>query len=158
MFGRMTIPDTDEDHPGTPAHVAAERIIGLLVTQHPAATMEVDHDRMRPRRCRPIETIGQRTIGALQCAVDDLAHRPAGWASGVELGREGARTLGSERLDRRQLHIRHHVQHQAHVRLQANDLAVVALPLNIRSSEREAEHAAADDLVADAAVGAEPPV
>ena len=153
VLGRMPVTDADEDHPAAPAQVAAERIVGLLVTQHPAAAMEIDHDRMRPRRRRPIETVGQRTVGAGERAVDNLADRPAGRTGGIEFAEEVARTLGSERLERRQIHLRQHVQHQPHVRLQANDLAVVALPGNAGAGEPETEHAAADDLVADAAVG-----
>ena len=81
VFGRMTIPDTDEDHPGTPAHVAAERIVGLLVTQHPAAAMEIDHNRMWPRRCRPIETIGQ-TDHRRRAVCCRRPRRPAGRLAG----------------------------------------------------------------------------
>ena len=131
MLGRMAVADADEDHAAAAAHVAAERIVGLLVTQHPAAAVEIDHDRMRSRRRRPIETIGQRTVGALQRAVADLADRPAGGTALVELGDEVARALRAQRLDRRQVHLRQHAQHQPHVRLQANDLAVVALLGNI---------------------------
>src|SRR5437762_7732244 len=78
VFRRMPVTDADEDHSGAPAHVTAERLVGLLVTQHPAAAMEIDHDWMWPRRPRPIETVGQRTVGAGERAVDDLADRPAG--------------------------------------------------------------------------------
>ena len=153
VFGRMAVTDADEDHPGAPAHVAAERIVGLLVAEHPAAAMEIDHDRMRPRRRRPVEAIRQRTVGAGQGAVDDFADRPAGRTGLVELVDEVARALGAQRLDRRQVHLRQHVQHQPHVRLQAHDLAVVALLGDVGAGELEAEHAAADDLVADAAIG-----
>src|SRR4029077_10677597 len=135
VFGRMTIADTDEYHPGAPAHVAAERIVGLLITQHPAAAMEIDHDRMWPRRRRPIETVGQRTVGTGERGVADLADRPARRTAGVELGHEVARALGAERLDRRQLHLLQHAQHQPHVRLQPNDLAVVALFGNVTATE-----------------------
>src|SRR2546430_5278153 len=44
------------------AHVAAERIVGLLVAEHPAAAMEIDHDRMRPWRRRPVQLVGQRAV------------------------------------------------------------------------------------------------
>ncbi len=117
--------------------------------------MEIDHDRMRPRRCRPIETIGQRTIGTLQRAAADLADRPARGTALVELGDEVARALRAQRLDLRQVHLRQHAQHQPHVRLQANHLAIVALLGDIGARQLEAQHAAADDLVADAAVGAD---
>ena len=153
MFGRMPVSDTDEDHPGAPAHVTAERIVGLLVAEHPAAAVEIDHDRMRPRRCRSIKTIRQRTIGALQHAIADLADRPSRGTGLVELVHEVARPLSAERLDRRQVHLRQHTQYQPHVRLQANDLAVVALRGPTGTGELEAEHAAAGNLVADAAVG-----
>src|SRR5216684_9147042 len=101
----MPVTDTDKDHPGTPAHVTAERIVGFLVTQHPAAAMEIDHDRMWPRRRWPIETVGQRTVGAGECAVDNVADRSAGRTGGIECSQEVARTLGSERFQRRQLHV-----------------------------------------------------
>src|ERR1700681_64811 len=107
VFGRMPVTDADKDHPGTPAHVTAERIVGLLVTEHPAAAMEIDHDRMWPRRRRPVETVGQRTVATGERAVDNLADRPARRTAGVEFSHEVACTLGSERLDRRQLHILH---------------------------------------------------
>src|ERR1700751_6374474 len=77
MLWRMAIADADKDHVAAPAHVAAERIVGLLVAQHPAAAMEIDHDWMRPRRRRPVETIRQQTVGALQPALAGLADRPA---------------------------------------------------------------------------------
>src|SRR5262249_26964391 len=35
VFGRMPVTDADEDHPGTPAHITAVRIVGVLVAQHP---------------------------------------------------------------------------------------------------------------------------
>src|SRR5712664_3927133 len=93
VVGRMPVADADKDHPGTPAHVAAERIIGFLVTQHPAAAMEIDHDRMWPRRRRPIETVGLRTIGAGERAVDNVADRSARRTGGIEFIQEVARTL-----------------------------------------------------------------
>src|SRR5882724_12511927 len=96
VFGRMPVTDADEDHSGTPAHVAAERFVGFLVTQHPAAAMEIHHDRMWPRRRWPIETVGQRTIGTGERAVDNLGDRPAGRTGGIEFSQEVARTLGSE--------------------------------------------------------------
>src|SRR5882762_7138998 len=99
VVGRMPVTDADEDHSGTPAHVAAERFVGFLVTQHPAAAMEIDHDRMWPRRRWPIETVGQRTVGAGECAVDNVADGSAGRTALVELIDEVARTLGPERLD-----------------------------------------------------------
>ena len=54
----MAIADADEDHAGAPAHVAAERFVGLFVAQHPSAAVEVDDDRVRTRRCRPVEAVG----------------------------------------------------------------------------------------------------
>src|ERR1700761_6294529 len=111
--------------------------------------MEIDDDRMWPRCRRSIETIGQRTVSAGECAIDDVADWSAGRTAGVELSHEVARTLGSERLDRRQLHVRQHVQHQSHVRLQANDLAVVALLGAVAAGEPEAKQAAAAALVED---------
>src|SRR5262245_28182234 len=84
VFGRMTIADADEDHPGAPTHVTAEGIVGLRVTQDPAAAMEIDHDRMRSRCRRPIKAVRQLAVGAWQRAVDDLADRPACGTGGVE--------------------------------------------------------------------------
>ena len=117
--------------------------------------MEIDHDRMRPRRCRPIEAIGQRAFGALQRAVADLADRPSYRPALVEFGEEVACALRAQQLDLQQVDLRQHAEYQPHVRLQANYLAIVALLGNVGAGEFEAQHAAADDLVADAAVGAD---
>src|SRR6201987_3067264 len=87
-------------------------------------------------------------------AVHPLADRPARRAALVELGDEVARALGAHRLELRQVHLDEHVQHQPHVRLQPHDLAVIALYGAIGTSELEAEHAAADPLVSDSAIGA----
>src|SRR5258708_8839294 len=100
VFRRMPVTDADKDHPGTPAHVTAERIVGFLVTQHPAAAMEIDHDRMWPRRRWPIETVGQRTVGAGERAVDNLADRSAGGAGGIEFIQACARTPGPQPFPR----------------------------------------------------------
>ena len=117
VFGRMAITDADDDHPASAADVAAERIVGKLVAQHPAAAMEIDHDRMWPGRCRPVETVRQRASSTLHRAVADLANWPASRPALVELGDEVSRALGTERLDRRQVHLRKHAQHQSNVRL-----------------------------------------
>src|SRR5258708_8135121 len=120
VFGRMPVTDAEEDHPGTPAQVTAERIVGLLVTQHPAAAMEIDHDRMWPRRRRPIQTVGQRTVSARECAVDNLADWPSGRTAFVELIDEVPGALGAKRLDRRQIHFPPHPPPQPHNPLPTN--------------------------------------
>ena len=127
MLGRVPIADAHNDHAGAAAQVAAEGIVGLLVAKHPAAAVEIDHDRMRARRRRPVQLVGQQAVGALQHAVADLADGSPGRPALVELVDEVACALRAHGLDRRQVHLRHQAQHQPHIRLQAHDFAVIAL-------------------------------
>src|SRR6185437_9063019 len=55
MFRCVSIANAEEDHASTSAQVTTERLVGFLITQHPAAAVEVDDDRVRARRRRPIQ-------------------------------------------------------------------------------------------------------
>src|SRR5262245_64059643 len=59
-FGGVPIVDGDDDGPRLHAQVTTERIVGIETAEHPAAAVEVDDDRMRPRGRRPVETVRQR--------------------------------------------------------------------------------------------------
>ena len=81
-------------------------LIGLLIAKNPATAVEVNHDRMRTGCGRPIQTIAQRTVATGKGAVHNLPDRPPRRTALVELVEEDARTLGTKRLDRRQVHLR----------------------------------------------------
>ena len=50
--GRVAVVDRHDDHVRAHAQVAAERIVGLVAAEHPAAAVEVDDDRVRAGRRR----------------------------------------------------------------------------------------------------------
>ena len=106
------------------------------------------------------------TVNELLKSVCDefgIAYEPKGPgpAHGQGLSRPAERFPAEDPRDRpeqrpshcRQVHFRQHAEHDPHVRLQANHLAVVALLGDTGAGQPEAQHAAADDLVADAAIG-----
>ena len=67
MLGRVAIADADKNHACAPAHVAAERVIGRLVAEHPAAAVEIDDDRMRSGR-RQAGRAGRATAPRLRAS------------------------------------------------------------------------------------------
>ena len=85
-LGGVAVVDRHDDRVGALAQVAAERVVGVVAAEHPAAAVEVDDDGMRAGGRRAVQAVGQVAGGAGQRAVDDLADlgsrragRPASW-------------------------------------------------------------------------------
>ncbi len=53
-LGRMAIVDRDDDGVGPDAEIATERIVRVDAAKHPAAAVEIHHDRMRSGACRTV--------------------------------------------------------------------------------------------------------
>ena len=73
-LGGVAVVDRHDDRVRVHAQVAAQRVVGGGAAEHPAATVEVGHDRMGPVGRRPVQAVLEwRAVGAGQRAVDDLA-------------------------------------------------------------------------------------
>ena len=152
VLGSVAVVRRHDDRPAADAEVTAQRVVGDLVAEHPATTVEVEDDRVRSVALGPVQPVVEISGRSGQRAVDDLADVGPGRADGVGLGHEGPGVGRRHRLQRRQLELRHHLEHELHVGLQPNGDAVVDLrPAG--AGEREPDHVAGDDVVTDAAVG-----
>ena len=144
---RMAIVHRYHDGVGPDAEIAAEGIVGIEAAQHPAATVEVDDDGMRPRRGGAVAAVRQRARRTGQLAVGDLAHRGAGRPIPLQRDGHGARHIDRQGLERRQRGLGDQVEQDRDVELQPVDHAVGAARTT-RAVEGEAQVVAADDLVA----------
>ena len=146
-LGRVAVVDRHDDGVRAHAEVAAERVVGVVAAEHPAAAVEVDDDRVRTRARGPVEAVRQRAGRAGQLAVDDLAHLGTGRSLGCHGHRDRARLLDRQRLERGQPELLDELEQDRDVGLQAADDAVVAAR-SARAVEGEAEIVAAHHLVA----------
>ncbi len=147
----MAVVDRNDDGAGSNAQVAAERVVGIVAAEHPAAAVEVDDDRVRTRVGGTVEAESQRTGRAGQLAVDDLAHLGPGRSLGRHGKGEGSGILDGKGVERRRAELLHQLEQDRGVGLYAADDVVVAARA-AGSVEGEAEIAAPHRLVADLAV------
>ena len=155
MFGSVAIVDRHEDGVGLQAQIAAERIVGGVAAEHPAAPVEVRHDRVWAGDRRPVEPVLEfGAVGARERAVDDLADLGSGWTHRSRCLHERSGVVNRHRLDRGQTQLGHHLEHHLDIGLELADDAVVDDPA-ARPVEHEAEVVALDHLVARRAVPAD---
>ena len=119
-LGGVAVVDRDDDGVGPHAQVAAERVVGVVAAEHPAAAVEVRHDRVRAGRGRPVQAVLELgAVGAGERAVDDLADLGARAGARRSMASENARASSADiESIVRQLELGHHLEHHRHVGLQ----------------------------------------
>jgi hypothetical protein len=150
-FGRVPVVHRHDDGVRAHAEIAAERIVRVRGAEHPPATMEVRHDRMRSCARGPVDAAGEVAVGPRHDAVLDGANRRSRRSTLRQRGGQLTRLRRGQRLHAREPESRDDVEHHCHIRLQAKYDAVMA-PGAARPVEREPEIVAGDHVVADPAV------